>query len=94
MIKVYMNPDVRGRLDFKTIEEMFPFKDELGRYRLAKTTQEMKKEVDAMSDIKRYDLRKYFVSEFINAVDEKYGYSTVNLSEIYDFSIDYIEDKL
>lgn len=94
MIKVYMNPDVSGRLDSKTIEEMFPFKDEHGRYRLAKTTQEMKKEVDAMSAIKRYDLRKHFVSEFINAVDEKYGYSTVNLSEIYDFSIDYIEDKL
>lgn len=89
-----MNPDAVGRLDFKTIEEMFPFKDERGRYRLAKTTQDMKKEVDVMSAIKRYDLRKYFVAEFINAVDEKYGYSTVNLSEIYDFSIDYIEDKL
>lgn len=92
--KEYMNPDAGGWLDFETIEEMFPFKDEHGRYRFPKTPQEMKKEVDAMSSIKRDELRKYFVSEFMNAVDEKYGHSTVNLSDIYDFSVDYTGGNL
>ena len=88
-----MNPDAGAWLDFETIQEQYPHKDEKGYYYLKPTTQEMAEYVKTLATKDLANMREYFVSQFLNAVDEKYGYATVNLGEIYDFSVDYLEEK-